>query len=208
MTRSRTRRTLLGILAVGGAVAGLARSAAALVPTPRQTAGPFYPPPADRPGDEDWDLVKVAGRVREAGGEVLHLSGRVVDAGGEPVPGTLVEIWQCDANGRYLHQGDPGDAARDPYFQGFGATRSDADGRYRFRTIRPVPYPGRTPHIHARAIRPDGGKLITQIYLEGHPLNQRDFLFRRLGRAQQQAASISPARRDDGDLEAAFDFVV
>ncbi|HUF86029.1 MAG TPA: protocatechuate 3,4-dioxygenase [Thermohalobaculum sp.] len=208
MTASLSRRLALGVLALGGAAAGLARTAAALVATPPQTAGPFYPPPADRPGDDDWDLVKVAGKVREAGGEVMHLAGRVLDAGGEPVAGALIEIWQCDANGRYLHHRDRGGAARDPHFQGFGATRTDAGGRYRFRTIRPVPYPGRTPHIHARVIRPDGSELITQIYLDGHPLNQRDFLFRRLGRAAQAAASIGPAPRADGDLEAAFDFVV
>jgi len=208
MAQSLPRRMVLRVLAVGAAVAGAAGSAAALVPTPPQTPGPFYPPPKQRPDDDDWDLVKVAGKVREAGGEVLHLAGRVLDAAGAPVPGALVEIWQCDANGRYLHRGDRGGAARDPHFQGFGATRTDEAGRYRFRTIRPVPYPGRTPHIHARVLRPDRSELITQIYLKGHPLNQRDFIFRRLGRAGQEAASIEPVRRDDGDLEAAFDFVI
>ena len=208
MAETLPRRVALGLLAFGGAVAGLARAAGAIVPTPPQTAGPFYPPPADRPGDTDWDLVKVAGKVREAGGEVLHLAGRVLGRDGRPVEGVLVEIWQCDVNGRYLHQGDRQADPRDPYFQGYGAIRTDAEGNYRFRTIRPVPYPGRTPHIHARLIRPDGSELITQIYLAGHPLNRGDFIFRRLGRAAQQAASIDPVRRDDGDLEAAFDFVV
>jgi protocatechuate 3,4-dioxygenase beta subunit len=198
---------LLRLLAVAGTLAGLGRTAAAVVPTPPQTAGPFYPPPAQRFADDDWDLVKVVGKVREAGGEVMHLRGRVLDAGGQPVAGALVEIWQCDANGRYLHQGDRGKAERDPYFQGFGATRTEAEGRYRFRTIRPVPYPGRTPHIHARVVRPDGSELITQIYLKGHPLNQGDFIFRRLGKGAQEAASIDPVRRADGDLEAVFDFV-
>ncbi len=211
MAASLPRRMALRLLAFGAATAGLARAAGAAgaaVPTPSQTAGPFYPPPRMRPGDTDWDLVKVAGKVREAGGEVMHLSGRVLDRDGRPVPEVLVEIWQCDANGRYLHQRDRGEAARDPHFQGYGATRTDADGRYRFRTIRPVPYPGRTPHIHARLVRPDDSELITQIYLKGQPLNQRDFIFRRLGRAGQAAASIDPARRGDGDLEAGFDFVV
>ncbi len=208
MSDSLPRRMALRLIALGGAAAGLARAAAAAVPTPPQTAGPFYPPPADRPGDTDWDLVKVAGRVREAGGEVMHLSGRVRDRDGRALPGVLVEIWQCDANGRYLHQGDRQQAPRDPHFQGYGAIRTDAEGRYRFRTIRPVPYPGRTPHIHARLVRPDGSELITQIYLAGHPRNQRDFLFRRLGKAAQAAASIDPARREDGDLEAGFDFVI
>lgn len=202
------RRMALRILALCGGVAGFARAAAAIVPTPPQTAGPFYPPPRQRPGDTDWDLVKVAGKVREAGGDVLHLGGRVLDREGRPVPEVLVEIWQCDANGRYLHQGDGAAGVRDPYFQGYGAIRNDSAGRYRFRTIRPVPYPGRTPHIHARLVRPDGSELITQIYLKGHRLNQRDFIFRRLGKAAQEAASIEPVRRDDGDLEAEFDFVV
>jgi protocatechuate 3,4-dioxygenase beta subunit len=204
------RRALLQLLGSAGAFLGLARpAAAALSPTPPQTAGPFYPPPADRFADTDWDLVKVASRVREAGGEVMHLAGRVLDASGAPVADALVEIWQCDANGRYLHSGDSSlTRSRDPDFQGYGVTRSDAGGRYRFRTILPVPYPGRTPHIHARIQRPDGGELITQIYLKDHPLNQGDFLFRRLGRAGQAAVQIDPAPGADGDLQAAFDFVV
>lgn len=201
-----------GFLALLGFL-GLAGRAAAAVPTPRQTAGPFYPPPRQRPSDTDWDLVKVEGRVREAGGEVLHLSGRVLDRDGAPVPDALVEIWQCDSNGRYHHVGDRS-AGRplDEAFQGFGAVRTDAEGRYRFRTIRPVPYPGRTPHIHARVVWQDGARegreLITQIYLEDHPLNQRDFIFRSLGAKAQAAAKIDPKRRDDGALQAGFDFVV
>ena len=210
MTASLPRRTLLRILASAGAFLGLARPvAAALSPTPPQSTGPFYPPPADRFADTDWDLVKVAGRVRAAGGEVMHLSGRVLGGDGAPIAGALIEIWQCDANGRYLHSGDVSlTRARDPDFQGYGVTRTDRGGRYRFRTILPVEYPGRTPHIHARIQRPDGSELITQIYLADHPLNQGDFLFRRLGGAAQAAASIPPARRDDGDLEAGFDFVI
>jgi protocatechuate 3,4-dioxygenase beta subunit len=209
MTRFLPRRAMLKLIGSAGALLGLSRPAAALAPTPPQREGPFYPPPADRFADTDWDLVKVASRVREAGGEVMLLDGRVLDAIGDPVPGTLIEIWQCDANGRYLHHGDgSGARPRDPDFQGYGATRSDAEGRYRFRTILPVPYPGRTPHIHARLQAPDGGELITQIYLRDHPANQGDFLFRRLGRSAQAAASITPERSADGDLKAAFDFVL
>jgi protocatechuate 3,4-dioxygenase beta subunit len=210
MAASLPRRTLLRLLGSTGAFLGLARPAsAALSPTPPQSAGPFYPPTADRLTDTDWDLVNIAGRVRAAGGEVMHLSGRVLGGDGAPIAGALIEIWQCDANGRYLHSGDVSqNRVRDPDFQGYGVTRADADGRYRFRTIRPVEYPGRTPHIHARILRDDGSQLITQIYLKNHPLNQGDFLFRRLGRAAQAALSITPERRDDGDLEAEFDFVV
>jgi protocatechuate 3,4-dioxygenase beta subunit len=209
MDISLPRRALLRILGVAGALAGMTRPAAALTPTPPQSTGPFYPPAADRFADTDWDLVKIAGNVRASGGQVMHLAGRVLDSDGAPVSGALIEIWQCDANGRYLHSGDVSSTRqRDPDFQGYGVTRSDGEGRYRFRTIVPVEYPGRTPHIHARIGRPDGSGLTTQIYLEDHPLNQRDFLFRRLGKAAQQAASIAPVALDSGDMEAAFDFIV
>lgn len=209
MTESLPRRTMLRLLGAAGALLGLSRPASALTQTPPQAEGPFYPPPSDRFADTDWDLVKVASRVRDAGGEVLQLTGRVLDATGASVEGALIEIWQCDANGRYLHSGDVSlTRSRDPDFQGYGATRSGTDGGYRFRTILPVPYPGRTPHIHARIQRPDGSALITQIYLKDHPLNQGDFLFRRLGKTAQQAASIEPARQTGGDLAAEFDFVI
>lgn len=210
MTASSSRRIVLRLLGSTAIALGLARpAAAALSPTPPQSTGPFYPPPADRFADTDWDLVKVAGAVRDAGGEIMHLAGRVVDGRGTPVAGALIEIWQCDANGRYLHSGDAArDRARDPGFQGYGATRTDAEGRYRFRTILPVPYPGRTPHIHARVTEPDGWELTTQIYLRGHPLNRDDILFRRLGEDDQAKLSTDPRRRADGDLEAEFDFIV
>lgn len=209
MTVSLPRRALLRLMGAAAALSGTLRPAAALTPTPRQSSGPFYPPPADRFADTDWDLVRVAGRVRAAGGEVMHLAGRVLDGDGSPVAGAVIEIWQCDANGRYLHSGDVSlFRSRDPDFQGYGVARSDADGQYRFRTIRPVPYPGRTPHIHARVRRPDGSEMITQIYLRDHPQNQGDFLFRALGRTAQEAAMIAPKRGDDGDLAAAFDFVI
>ena len=197
-----------GVLALLGLV-GIAGRATAAVPTPEQTAGPFYPPPKQRPHDTDWDLVKIAGRVREAGGEVMHLSGRVLDRDGSPLADALVEIWQCDANGRYHHVGDrSSERPLDEDFQGFGAIRTDAEGWYRFRTIKPVPYPGRTPHIHARIVPQDGRELVTQIYLEDHPLNRKDWIFRSLGAGAQSAVTINPARRDDGDLQAEFDFVV
>lgn len=199
------RRSVLALLGY----VGIAGRAAAAVPTPEQTAGPFYPPPNQRPADTDWDLVKIEGRVREAGGEIMHLAGRVLDRSGAPQADALVEIWQCDANGRYHHVGDrSSDRRLDEDFQGFGAIRTDAEGRYRFRTIKPVSYPGRTPHIHARIVPRDGRELVTQIYLAGHPLNGRDWIFRSLGARAQTAATIDPEPRVDGDLSAEFDFVV
>ncbi len=207
MLQTLTRRA---IFALAGAQAALFASGAhAAVATPRQTPGPFYPPPNQRPADTDWDLVKVAGRVREAGGEVLHLVGQVLDIGGEPVTDALVEIWQCDVNGRYHHSGDTGGGRpKDEDFQGFGAVRTDETGHYRFRTIKPVAYPGRTPHIHARVVPRKGAQLITQIYLLDEPLNDRDGIFRRLSPESQAAVTIDPIVRSDGDMEAGFNFVL
>lgn len=145
-----------------------------LARTPLQTLGPFYP--ATPPAEDDNDLTRVKGRAEPAKGEPTSLSGVVFDTRGKPRPGVWVEIWQCDANGRYHHPLDTGTAPRDPGFQGFGAITTNAAGEYTFRTIRPVPYPGRTPHIHFRL---DGGGVatfVTQMYIAGHPGNATDGL--------------------------------
>ena len=120
--------------------------AAGLVATPAQTEGPFYP--TSFPADMDNDLVQVRGQAARAMGTVLHLEGRVLDPNGRPVEGALVEIWQCDAQGLYDHPRQPGRERRDQAFQGYGRMIAGADGRYNFRTLRPVAYPGRTPHLH------------------------------------------------------------
>ena len=131
---------------------------AAVAPTPGAAEGPFYP--VRIPSDDDADLVSVEGAVREAGGDILHLAGRVLDANARPIAGARVEIWQCDANGVYLHPGDRRRDSRDTGFQGFGHANADTAGRFAFRTIVPVPYPGRTPHIHVKVVR-GGRNLLT-----------------------------------------------
>jgi protocatechuate 3,4-dioxygenase beta subunit len=141
--------------------------------TPRQTAGPFYP--VDWSGDADADLVRVTGMDAPAQGTVMHLRGRLTDPHGAPLAGAAIEIWQCDANGRYRHPRDRQDG-RDAGFQGRGRAITGADGSYAFRTIRPVPYPGRTPHIHV-AIAAPRAQLVTQLYLADEPANLRDSLF-------------------------------
>src|SRR5919108_3988550 len=139
------RRFVLTAMAAATA-GGLLRPAFALAPTPRQTKGPFYP--LTLPLDKDNDLVRVQGSAQPALGTVTHVAGRVLDLNGRPVAGARVEIWQCDGNGRYHHVDDRNPAVEDEGFQGYGQMMTDADGAYRFRTIKPVPYPGRTAHIH------------------------------------------------------------
>ena len=177
----------------GAAAAGLSLAAAravGLADTPRQTTGPFYP--YDPALESDADLVRVGGRDTLAKGVIAHLSGVVKDHRGRPVPGALVEIWQCDANGRYHHPRDRRDAPLDESFQGYGRSRTGADGDYRFRTIEPVAYPGRTPHIHF-AIRGSGFEpLITQMYVQGAPGNAGDWILNRIRDPARRASVVVP----------------
>ena len=171
----RRRLLLLGLLALPASTA-----LGATLRTPSASEGPFYPTTAMRYDDIDNDLVKIAGEATRSGGKVVQLTGRVLDSDGKPLAGARVEIWQCDANGRYLHRGDRGGETRDRGFQGFGHDITRADGVYRFRTIEPVPYPGRTPHIHLKVWLGGRARLTTQLYLPDHPDNQRDWLYRRI----------------------------
>jgi protocatechuate 3,4-dioxygenase beta subunit len=177
-------------------------------PTPSQPAGPFYP--AERPLDDDSDLTRVLGQQRPARGQITDLAGHIFDRNGRPLPGLRIEIWQCDANGRYRHPRDSGERAIDPGFQGLGHDLSDAQGRYRFRTIRPVPYPGRTPHIHV-AVFPAGERpFVTQLYVAGEPRNAEDFLYQRVPEEQRQwvTTEFRPADSAEIDFTAAWDIVL
>ncbi len=199
-----TRRRMLAVL---GSLAVIVAGRPALArQTPSASEGPFYPTPRMRFADADNDLVKIKGEVESAGGEVIVLKGRVLDEAGNPVPQARVEIWQCDVNGRYLHPGDDGGVARDAAFQGFGHVVTGADGEYAFRTIKPVPYPGRTPHIHVKVFH-GGRELTSQFYIAGHELNARDGLFRRMSEQEQEAVSMVFRQGNDGQ-EAVIDIHV
>lgn len=161
----------------------------AAISTPRGSEGPFYPTPGMRFEDVDNDLVKITSEVKQAGGEVVALTGRVLDKSGNPIVGARVEIWQCDVKGRYLHRGDSG-GNRDPAFQGFGHDVSAADGGYSFRTIKPVPYTGRTPHIHVKVLIDNQELLTTQFYLPNHPDNKRDWLYRQVPQASRDLVTL------------------
>lgn len=147
----------------------------ALELTPSQSRGPFYP--VELPLDDDNDLVQVAGQSGTARGTIANVVGRVLDERGRPIKQARIEIWQCNANGRYHHPRDRRNAPLDPNFQGYGQFITGDDGAYRFRTIKPVPYPGRAPHIHFAISGPGFEPLVTQMYVAGAPENARDFLF-------------------------------
>ena len=176
--------------------------------TPRQTAGPFYP---NLPLlDKDNDLTRIEGKEGIAEGQITDLVGRVLDRSGRPVSGARVEIWQCDVNGRYRHTRDDQSTPMDPHFQGFGHTLADAEGRYRFRTIRPVPYPGRTPHIHAAVFREGAEPFVTQIYVADDPRNAEDFLFQRVPVELRPlvVSEFVPIVSEQAQFRAEFDFIL
>jgi protocatechuate 3,4-dioxygenase beta subunit len=202
---------------------GLALGAAALFPahlfaeellrTPRLTEGPFYP---DRlPLDTDNDLIIINDSLTPAVGEVTHLTGRILDASGSPVKDATIEIWQCDAHAVYIHTRDSGpkEKQRDKNFQGFGRFTTDSKGGYRFRTIKPVPYPGRpAPHIHVKIKKADRELLTTQIFVNGHPGNARDGVFGGLRDPLDRElvmADFKPvAASKIGELSASLDIVI
>jgi len=204
------RRILEGGVAVAAGL-GLSRlaSAVALPPTPAQTAGPFYP--LMLPADSDNDLVHIAGRDGTAKGTVAHISGRILDRDGRPISGARVEIWQCDANGHYHYvRDDRSGSPPDENFQGYGQTLTDTSGSYGFRTIRPVPYPGRTPHIHFAVAAPGFPRFITQMYVAGERQNEHDSVLMSVRDPAARARLIvplQPAPEPDA-LAGTFDIVL
>jgi protocatechuate 3,4-dioxygenase beta subunit len=163
------------------------------IATPSQTEGPFYP--VKLPADSDNDLLR-NGTLSYRGGQPASVEGSVTDLDGRPLRGAQVEIWQCDEGGHYHHPGD-GDRA-DAAFQGFGRVAVDAEGRWRFRTIRPVAYSGRTPHIHVKVKLGGRELLTTQLYVAGDPGNARDFLWRNLPEPAREAVTVPFERGSDG----------
>lgn len=209
--RYTRRNTLVRVAALAVAAAVpvplAAQSARPLAPTPRDSEGPFYP--VRFPADVDNDLARMQGRPAEARGTLLYLAGRVLATDGAPLAGARVELWQCDALGRYHHvDGDPGE--RDENFQGYGVATTDAEGRYAFRTIRPVRYGGRPPHLHFKVAHPRAQRLTTQLYPRGESAERVSGFGLSDGATRSRLEFVpTPASgREAGALAATYDFVL
>lgn len=204
------RRFLRSASLAAVAVIAPAAFAQDLVRTPRQTEGPFYP---DRlPLDTDNDLIIINDALTPAVGEITHLTGKLQDMRGTPVRNAAIEIWQTDAKGNYLHSGGGSDGQRDRNFQGFGRFVTGTNGEYYFRTIKPVPYPGRTPHIHFAVKVRGRDTFTTQCYVKGEPANARDGVLAAIRDAKARDSVIVdfvPIKDSRiGELAARFDIVL
>lgn len=173
--------------------------------TPSDAEGPFYP--VNIPSDSDNDLLRVVGMNEVSPGQPAYVHGTIVDRRGTPVDGARVEIWQCDEGGVYHHPGDGGQPDR--RFQGFGAMVTDRAGAYHFRTLRPVPYAGRTPHIHFRVSMPGFDRLTTQLYVaEEEERNARDGLYKRHTPDEQALLTSAFRTVNNSSVAAEFNIVL
>jgi len=206
---SQNRRRFLRQISLGAALFTLPGAFAEGLLTPRQTEGPFYPD--HLPLDTDNDLIIVNDALSPAVGEITHLSGRILDVKGHPIRNALVEIWQVDNNGVYLHSKDT-HAARDKNFQGFGRFLTASTGEYYFRTIKPVLYPGRTRHIHFAIKMKGREKWTTQCYVKGESQNEKDGIYRSIKDEKARSSvtiDFAPVKASHvGDLAAKFDIIM
>ena len=206
------RRLFLGAMA-GAFFTTRGLFAETLLASPSLTEGPFYP---DRlPLDRDNDLIIVNDSLTPAVGEITHLTGRVLSTSGEPIKDATIEIWQCDANAVYLHTADSGPKSKqqDKNFQGFGRFTTGSTGEYRFRTIKPVPYPGRpAPHIHVKVLKGDRELLTTQIFVRDHAGNRQDGVYAGVRDLIDRELVLADFRKipdsKTGELAASFDVVI
>ncbi len=202
----KLRRHVLHMLAALPFIpTALRAQTSAFKPTPQDALGPFYPPKWT--GEIDSDLIAFGGETFLKG-TPLSLSGRVLSVDGKPLAGSTVEIWQTDDKGKYRHPDDDGEGPARRGFQGFGRTLTDADGRYRFRTIKPVLYSGRPPHVHFRVVASGRKELVTQMYFAGDNRDRSgNFGFSK----ERDRLTVTPTALKDGErsgLAVTFDLVL
>ena len=205
-----SRRRLIRSLALTSA-GFFARGAFAelLTLTPRMTAGPYYPD--HLPLDQDNDLIRITDDLTPAVGTITNVAGRVLDKSGAAIKGALVELWQADDHGNYIHSRGAQSPPRDAHFQGYGKFESAADGGWRFRTIKPALYAGRTRHFHFGITLPgQSRRFTTQLFFAGEPGNARDMVLGEIRDAVQRAAVIREftAAPETRELSATWDIVM
>jgi protocatechuate 3,4-dioxygenase beta subunit len=208
---NRSRRDFLQAVGLGAAFFAVPGAfAEQLVLTPRQTEGPFYPDKL--PLDTDNDLLVINDSLTPSVGEITYVSGKILGPNGDPIRNAVVEIWQCDNSGAYLHSRTGNADKRDKNFQGFGRFVTGSSGEYLFRTIKPVPYPGRTPHIHYAVKLKGRDKWTTQLYVKGHAGNEKDGIWKGMkDEKQRDAVTVDFAPMSGakaGELAAKFDIVM
>jgi protocatechuate 3,4-dioxygenase beta subunit len=211
------RHAIFRALALAGGAAitlrGFDTRGADLDSTPENVLGPFYP--LEKPVDRDADLSRVRGRKGRASGSLIELSGRVVNLRGEPIRDVRLEIWQANTYGRYAHRYDESGLREDPNFQGFAVQKTDREGRFAFRSVKPGAYPAepgwvRPPHIHFQ-VQSRVNRLVTQMFFPGEPLNEKDRLFLSLGKyAPVAVARLLPpdSNSEPGAIQLGWDIVL
>lgn len=183
-----------GLATLGGSV--FAQEAKRLLETTAVELGPFYP--VQRPKELDADLTIIRGHKKRAEGEIIYISGRVLNVKGEAVSGAKIEIWQANTHGRYAHPSDKNTAPLDENFQGVAVLKTDLQGRYHFKTIKPGPYPSspttqRTPHIHFD-ITGKENRITEQMFFPDEPLNEEDGIFKYLQKEESNYKSVIAQR--------------
>ena len=201
---SSSRRTLIQS-GFGAVVVAASPALPAPTPTPQQTEGPFFP--SGPQSDTDLDMTLIEGHSERAQGEVIEVEGQVIDVDGVPIAGALVDVWQANTHGRYAHERDPNPAPLDPHFQGWARLTTDAEGRFRVRTIKPGAYPvgggwSRPPHIHYKVARRGFHELTTQMYFAGDPLNDSDRVLGAVPEAQRASLIVDFASAGVGGVPA------
>lgn len=211
---TRGRRRFLQSLTFGvAALSAPGVFAQHLAETAKAGEGPFYPD--KMPLDTDNDLLILNDSTTPGVGTITHLSGRVLSGSGQPIRNAFVEIWQADNTGSYVHSAGRQPTGYDRSFQGYGRFLTDEQGRYYFRTIKPVSYTlqgvYRTAHIHFGISK--GGRRIftTQMLVEGEPGNPRDNLVKQLSPADLKTLLVPFRPLPDsklGEMTASFDLVL
>lgn len=198
--KSINRRDALKTTIIGSAasLAALSKSEAKSMPTPSETAGPFYPVTQQK--DKDFDLTHIEGKSEKAKGDVIEIHGKVVDTDGNAIEDAMVELWQANAAGRYAHPRDTSSAPLDPNFQGWSIVPSGKSGEFHFKTIKPGAYKAsndwaRPPHLHFKITKFGYRALTTQMYFpEDAELNNKDGLLKRKNK-EEQALMISKSNK-------------